>query len=117
MKRRRFALTAGLVILAIVAVSACASLSGTKSEYIAVSKEYTRVSKQYNDAFDLAPPEVQAKWYKEIDPAFDAADNALDAWRDSLGGDNAELRYQIFDRAFKALMSMLIRYKIVEVTP
>lgn len=101
-------------IIVIGSIASCTSFQ-SKPAYIAFARDYTTISKQYNDAYDRANAATKAKWHKEIDPALNAVDAALDAWRDSLGSSTAEVKKATLDRSFAALLSLLQQYKIVEV--
>lgn len=52
-----------------------------KKAYMAARKEFALTLKQYNDYYDRASPETQAKWKSEIDPMFKKVNTALDAWK------------------------------------
>lgn len=104
-----------LLVNSALTLQGCATSSSSKVKYAAASAEFTSLSKAYNNAFLQADNATRAKWHKEIDPAFDACDAALDAWKGALyagkGGDAGD----VFEKAFDALIALLTKYNVVEV--
>lgn len=49
--------------------------------YMAAVKEYALTVKKYNQYYEAADPETQAKWKKDIDPTVLKVKKALDAWK------------------------------------
>lgn len=105
-----------LLVNSALSLQGCAtSSSSAKVKYAAASAEFTALSKSYNNAFLQADQATRAKWHKEIDPAFDACDAALDAWKGALSlGKDGDAK-DVFDKAFDALVGLLTKYNIVEV--
>jgi len=52
-----------------------------KKAYTVARKEFALTLKKYNDYYDKADAETQAKWKEEVDPLFKTADKALDGWQ------------------------------------
>jgi intergrase/recombinase len=85
----------------------------SKPAFVAIDREYVALSKMYNDAYERALPATKAKWHAEIDPAFDACDAALDAWRASINQPGAVTNKAAFDTAYRALVGVLMKYGII----
>lgn len=101
-----------LTLFAILFIISCAYLkdAGWKG-YVAATDELATLAESYQSSYEMASPEAQIKWKRDIDPLFIEADKILNDWKFALqmGSDPTQVQ-----KSFLAIR-MLILKSLIEV--
>lgn len=99
------------VILIAVALVACAGIDTPQKQLLVADQTFTDNLVRYNAFYNLQTPELQDKLKNNIDPLWEAGDNALDAWAVALAKDMPpEEKIEVFRAIKDQLFLLLIKY-------
>ena len=105
-----------VAIVAIFAIAACAGMPVTmKGKYALALEEFTAIVTSYNVQYAAQTPETKANWKANIDPIFQKASLALDAWGAVIGTGAEVDKQAAYTQAFSQLKTLLITLKIIEI--
>ena len=120
MKRR--IQTAFLALVMLMVFSACSLLPfrgaqlTPEQRYAEAVVTFNAIYETYLDEYDLATPEVQAKWKKDIDPKMADASLALRTWGSALrDGLSLEVKEQLFIHLKNIAWKLLFDSGVVKV--
>lgn len=120
MKRR--IQTAFLALVLMVVFSACSLLPfkgaqlTPEQRYAEAVVTFNSIYETYLDEYDLATPEIQAKWKANIDPKMAEASLALRTWGDAVrDGLSPEVKEQLFIHLKNIAWKMLFDSGVVGV--
>jgi hypothetical protein len=121
--QRNKALFVGMAVVALIALAGCGSLNALltgqkltpQARYYDALQTFNRNVTTYNEIYKMSPPEIQAKYKAQIDPAVKATSAALDSWKQFLNLPESVSKEQIWNDSIKNLLALLITSGIIKV--
>ena len=86
-----------------------------KQTYAVALTTYADTVHEYNTAYAIQSPEVQAKWKATIAPKIHDGYKALTVWGKAIGTGSEEMAKGQYDAAFVQVISLLVDVGIIEV--
>lgn len=110
-KLLRTAIFCFVIVLVGVSFMGCAGIDTPQKQLLVADQTFTSNLERYNRFHNLQTVELQDKLTNNIDPLWEAGDNALDAWAVAINkGMPPEEKIEVFRAIKDQLFLLLIKY-------